>query len=477
MTSELRAGYNVRKYPTLRRFLNDTEHEVQAIMGPFGSGKSSASIVKLVEHGATIPAMRDGMIRARYLVARNTYRELQDTTIKTFFKWFPPIHCGNYNESKNTYMMRGMGERGPFDIEILFRALDRPDHVGHLLSLELTGAWLNEVREFPWSLIGPLFGRLGRFPPRDEVPTYLKLLMMDTNPPDNDSEFYKFFEIKKPQNAVLYKQPGGRSKDAENLDNLEAGYYDSLANILSEDEVKVYVDGEYGFIRTGKAVYPAYRDSLHCREFDFDPRLPIYRGWDFGLTPACVFAQFPPGGQLRYGYELCATRAGADAFSGVVLKFCRTTFSRDQQYIDVGDPAGEAASQTDEVSCFDILQGKGIDIRGGEQTLEIRIGSVDLALRSLTDHGEPQLLVHPRCSTLRKGFQGGYQYRRLITVDSAGELRYSDKPDKNRYSHPHDATQYVAAEIFAPLLRDRESQLRSERQQATADSDFDPFNV
>ena len=110
MTSELRAGYNVRKYPTLRRFLNDTEHEVQAIMGPFGSGKSSASIVKLVEHGATIPAMRDGRIRARYLVARNTYRELQDTTIKTFFKWFPPIHCGNYNESKNTYLMRGMGE-------------------------------------------------------------------------------------------------------------------------------------------------------------------------------------------------------------------------------------------------------------------------------------------------------------------------------------------------------------------------------
>jgi hypothetical protein len=45
---------------------------------------------------------------------------------------------------------------------------------------------------------------------------------------------------------------------------------------------------------------------------------------------------------------------------------------------------------------------------------------------------------------LRKGFQGGYQFRRLQV---SGE-RYGDKPEKNIYSHPHDALQYVCTRVF-----------------------------
>jgi hypothetical protein len=35
------------------------------------------------------------------------------------------------------------------EIELLFRALDRPDHIRNLLSLDLTGAWVNEAQEVP----------------------------------------------------------------------------------------------------------------------------------------------------------------------------------------------------------------------------------------------------------------------------------------------------------------------------------------
>ena len=42
---------------------------------------------------------------------------------------------------------------------------------------------------------------------------------------------------------------------------------------------------------------------------------------------------------------------------------------------------------------------------------------------------------------LRKGKIGGYQYKR---VQVSGEARYKDKPDKNKYSHPADAEQYMA---------------------------------
>ena len=41
----------------------------------------------------------------------------------------------------------------------------------------------------------------------------------------------------------------------------------------------------------GRPVFPDYRDSLHCVEFNPQPKIKVYRGWDFGLTPACSFSQ------------------------------------------------------------------------------------------------------------------------------------------------------------------------------------------
>jgi hypothetical protein len=41
---------------------------------------------------------------------------------------------------------------------------------------------------------------------------------------------------------------------------------------------------------------------------------------------------------------------------------------------------------------------------------------------------------------LRKGFNGGYKYK---IVSYSGEARLAMEPDKNQYSHPHDALQYM----------------------------------
>jgi hypothetical protein len=55
--------------------------------------------------------------------------------------------------------------------------------------------------------------------------------------------------------------------------------------------------------------------------------------------------------------------------------------------------------------------------------------------------GEPGLVVHPNARFIRKGFNGGYHYKR---VQVTGTERYRDVPEKNEYSHPHDALQYAA---------------------------------
>ena len=56
--------------------------------------------------------------------------------------------------------------------------------------------------------------------------------------------------------------------------------------------------------------------------------------------------------------------------------------------------------------------------------------------------GETGILIDPKCNNLIRGFAGGYHYRRLQV---SGE-RYDEKPNKNRFSHVHDALQYLFLE-------------------------------
>ena len=53
---------------------------------------------------------------------------------------------------------------------------------------------------------------------------------------------------------------------------------------------------------------------------------------------------------------------------------------------------------------------------------------------------KPGLTIDPSCKTLVSGFEGGYHYKRLQVV---GTERYDVSPNKNRFSHVHDAMQYM----------------------------------
>jgi len=104
-----------------------------------------------------------------------------------------------------------------------------------------------------------------------------------------------------------------------------------------------------------------------------------------------------------------------------------------------GDPAGDFRSQTDERTPFQILRQYGLNAKPAPSNdVALRIESVDAALTRMIDGGAA-FLVDKSCLNLKKGFNGGYHYRRLQT---SGD-RYDEKPNKNRYSHVHDALQYL----------------------------------
>ena len=164
--------------------------------------------------------------------------------------------------------------------------------------------------------------------------------------------------------------------------------------------------------------------------------LPIYVGIDFGLTPACVFAQ-----KVRTRWiileELVAEDMGIVKFSELMKQSMAKYLPR--PFHIFGDPAGDHRVQTDENTPFQILRGKGISARPAPSNdVLIRLESVNATLTRMVD-GESGLLIDKSCVNLIRGFAGGYHYRRLQV---SGE-RYDERPNKNRFSHIHDALQYL----------------------------------
>lgn len=432
-------------------------------MGPFGSGKSSVCVQEIVRRGIEQAPGKDGIRRTRWAVIRNTYPSLRDTTIKTFHEWFPPNLFGTFNAQYHDYTIRAFED---CEIEILFRSLDSEADIKKLLSMELTGAWVNESREVPWSIIDALTGRVGRYPSmKDGGPSWYGVIM-DTNPPDEESDFYKIFEEERPANAILFRQPSGLSKDAENLKHLVPGYYTNLCTGKSDEWIKVYVRGEYGFIIEGSPVYSEYNDLAHCNDKITATKIkPIRRGWDFGLTPACEISQLQPNGQWFILDELYASRMGIENFSGEVSDYCARHYADYTFTDDYCDPAGNSAKDTDEKTCFDIMRAKGFKPKPGEISLR-RIESVRKALTTLVD-GKPMLQIHPRCKRLRKGFMGGYHYAKR---QSSHELK--PEPEKNVYSHIHDALQYDASRLFGAGLIPRAEAKPFKRQARSAGQSY-----
>lgn len=431
---------------------------VRGIKGPVGSGKSSTCCMEIIRH-SMMQKPFNGIRRARWAVIRNTYPELKSTTIKTWshwvnddlapIKWDAPI--------TSTLKIKDCGDGYGLELEVIFIALDKATETGKLRSLELTGGWINEASEVPKEVFDMLTQRVGRFPAKSQGGPVNPCVILDTNPPDDDHWYYKVAAENTPESWEFFDQPGGVMRvqaedgtveylpnpDAENIFNLPGGYEYYLRQVAgkSDDWIKVFLMGQYGTTADGKPVYPEYNDKIHVAENELEPNrmLPVFLAWDFGLTPACVIGQITPRGQLVILDELVSEDMGIRQFATDVVKPLLINKYSGCKFESVGDPAGANRSQTDERTCFQELLEAGILTEPANTNDFVpRRESVAFFLNRLAS-GEPAFLLSPQCRMLRKGFLGGYRYERLKV---AGE-RYRDRPVKDKFSHPHDALQYL----------------------------------
>jgi hypothetical protein len=434
------------------------------IVGPVGSTKTTASLMKIPLEAMKMAKSSDGVRRSRCAIVRNTRQMLLDSTIKDFLNLFPEGQAGVYMRTEMKYILRF----DDVECECLFRGLDDADDVRRLLSLQLSFAMVDEVREINADVFAALTGRVGRYPNGMMVPTrpewgsdekgnpiqgcvddkgnQMKKVWGATNPPDLDSHWEQYLSNADPDKIHVTIQPSGRSQDADWIKHLPSGYYEDLQVGKSEDWIEVYIDGQWGKSLSGMPVYQrTFAYDFHVANDDIKPignaDYPITIGIDFGRTPSAIFLQRDPRGRVLALSEITSENMGLDTFIQTKLNPHIANNYPGYRFICAPDPAGFMKQQASEMTLVDQLKQAGFHcVKPPTNDPDKRIAAVERLLSQQVE-GKAMFLVDRRCVQLIKGFRSGYRYK----VKKNGEME--EKPDKNEYSHIHDALQYGAAVI------------------------------
>jgi hypothetical protein len=441
--------------PTIGKFMLDTSF-VRLIMGPVGSGKSAGCFMELLRRARLQEPNAQGVRQTRMAIIRNTLQQLKQTCLADILLWLAPI-C-TYKVSDSTIYIRfPLPDGTKVESDWMLIPLDTKQDQQRLLSLNLTGAWVSEFREIEPSLIDALSGRLGRFPSKAIAKPTWHGIVAETNPPDEDSEWYTKLEVERPPGWAFYRQPGGMDPDAENLENLPTlpdgtTYYQNLVNNNNSDWCDIHVHANYGKSLSGQAVFRAsFKPDFHIVDHEElekpSTNSPLMVGQDFGRTPASLIGQIDSRGRLIIYDEVTSEDMGIEQFATTLLRPLLYEKYSGHSIFMVGDPKGRDKSQVNEDSPFDVLKRLGFDIHPAPtNNIDSRLRAVEQLLLHQFDGG-PQLLISNRCTTLTQAMKFWYRYKRKTT----GKLE--DKPEKTHpWSDVADCLQYMCLSTNANYI-------------------------
>ena len=465
---------NYKAPPTCARFMKSAAFG-RIIAGPVGSGKTTASVIEMLKRSIQQRKALDGYRYTRHAIVRQTLKQLKDTVLKDCQNWLQGI--GIWKVSEGVFHV----EFGDVRSEWVFIPLENAEDQARLLSMQLTGAWLSEAIEMDLDVLGPLSGRLGRYPSGAQgTPTWHGWIA-DTNFPTEMTPWHTYMEAP-PPDVQVFKQPSGLSAEAENLNwllqnedtvklpedhpvRLAKGrkYYERFVEQFGEDSdwVRRYVKAEYGDDPSGAAVFKnTFRSDFHIvSDTMLIPGYPLLIGQDFGRNPWSLICQMDHLGRLIVHEEVPGTNVGLEKHVNQNLR--PRLYSH--KYLGykvavVGDPSGGAKGTIAEETCFEALARLGFPaFPAPTNDIEPRLRAVEQMLGRQTNGGPSLMISRTGCPFLCRAMSGGYRFTKMKT----GALRtVPDKTDKEGFSHVSDDLQYVCCVVTGGIVPDITRRLR-----------------
>ena len=378
----------------------------------------------------------NGVRRSRWAIARSSYAQLKTTTIRTFQEWIPNKLCPIVYDSP----IRGHIKHLPLpdgtflDAEFLFMSLDSPDAISNLLSLELTGAFVNELAEINNSkIIQDLHQRCARFPPKkDGVGATWSGIIADYNPPPRNHWLHKLIEVDKTPGYTLYKMPPPllverdledpddvskikfiNNPDAENVQNHEKGYnyWHDIAklNLHDWEYVKRFCLGIYPNSAGGRGVFNLYSDARHTvRRGTILPRRTslLLVGIDYGLCPAAALMQYADGKVVMFDEIATKDMSVTEMIEEELIPLLRTKYVN-YKVLMIGDPTGGGREQYAKMSARKLFSQFALNF--------IEAPTNDFpTLRDATNkflRRRDGFAVNDNCEFAISAFLGGYQWK------------------------------------------------------------------
>lgn len=205
---------------------------------------------------------------SRGLIAANTYNQLRNATLTSFFKVLDEFNIPyNYNQQRNM-----------IDVAGRFVYAYSLENYESLRGIEVGWFWLDEVRDTKEQAFKVMIGRL-----RDRKAEKLEGRL--TSSPCGYNWLYDYFVGERKTDDYEIVQGGSVENPF-----LPDGYLDSLKGSYDEKTYQQEVLGQ--FVNTGQGqVYYGFSRSKHVRPVARDPKFPVMVGMDFNVNPmtAVVF--------------------------------------------------------------------------------------------------------------------------------------------------------------------------------------------
>lgn len=507
-------------------------------MGPVGSGKTIGLSVKFQHHAAKQKGRLNSqgqLIRnSRYVFIRDTYPNLDRNTIPSWHKVVPK-RMGHFVGSsprvhKFAMTLKRDGHLLDKDakaidicnVEIEFRAIGDQTVEDALRGLECTAALVNEADRTHPDILTFLAGRVGRFNDLDPDLVVDPFIALDLNGTDDENWTHKVLvdqnlpeevldaiadliadrplvEYCEQPPAILEgpEVPGGWmvNPKAENVENLPKGYYERQYAFAKMRGNQQYIDrmlrSKFTPPLSGRSVFPEYIDDVHSGEFEAIPGFPLLIFADQGLLGAVVVCQLVKG-QLRVLEEMACVfeteddeihvvQMGGEALGRQVKEMVGQRYPGFEIGDAVCDPAGSAGETAVNFKSWrqEFQKGLGHKVRKArvpQNALAPRLKAVRERLNRVIGDVRA-LVVHKRCTMVRRAFRTKYFYQRV--GKGSGEGYYADVPKKVQgYADLMDALQYGCFELEKGLnLTAGGKQLIGFGGQSTVtnESDFDVF--